>query len=248
MDTGKRTLAGGLIIVAGILLLMSNVGFFDFDIGRLFFSWPAILVFFGIIIMISSNFQSGFLLTSVGVIFLISKHYFLDLWTLWPAFLIIIGVNSLLHARRTPSEPDRFRHGHREGKNSKGDWDAHNNWKQEELHSDFICESAAFSGSRKFIHSSNFKGGKISAFFGGAEMDLSDCQLAPGNNVLDIDAVFGGITLFIPDEWRVIIQISPLFGDFSDERRKPSIHNINDDRTLIIRGRVIFGGGKIKSA
>lgn len=265
--TGKRILAGSLIIIAGILMLLSNIGYFHFDLEHIFFSWPTILIVAGVIVMLGSNFRSGFFITAIGILFLISRYYFLDFWTLWPAILIIIGINALLGARRSP-EDYKWHRRHKEWKEYHGNWveaekdwkDAHKDWeehkhwkdtrdwKQEEIDADTIHESNVLSGSKKYIHSSNFKGGKINAVFGGAEIDLSDCKLAPGNNILDIETVFGGITLFVPNDWKVIIDVSPVFGDFSDERRISSVQNFAEDRALVIRGSVVFGGGKIKSA
>ena len=61
-------------------------------------------------------------------------------------------------------------------------------------------------------------------------------------------AIFGGMKLVVPDNWKVRINAVSIFGGFSDKHRMHIPDNAtNTDNELIIRGFVIFGGGEIKS-
>ncbi|MGE5683037.1 MAG: LiaF transmembrane domain-containing protein [Bacillota bacterium] len=232
----NRFLVGGIIIIIGILLLISNLGFLDAGLKNIIFSWPSLFILLGIISFLRMNFRSGIIFTSIGALFLYSRFYFLDFWMFWPVLLIVFGFvlltkNHHSHSRR-----------HNNPKYNNGDW------KWEQVNTDIIDESSVFSGCRKNISSENFQGGKITSIFGGNELNFANCRLAPGNNVIDILAVFGGTTLYLPDDWKIITDITPLFGGFSDKRRNYSAQNYSGDKTLIIKGTFIFGGGEIKSA
>jgi predicted membrane protein len=112
---------------------------------------------------------------------------------------------------------------------------------------DMLDELAIFGGTEKKVTSENFKGGKIEAIFGGVELDLRNCKLAEGQSILEVTAIFGGVTIIAPPEWTITIELTPVFGGFSDERvEHPSI--IKDTtKELRIVGFLVFGGGEIKN-
>ena len=97
------------------------------------------------------------------------------------------------------------------------------------------------------IHSENFQGGKLTSIFGGQKLIFTKAKLGPGQNMLELFAIFGGFELIIPEDWDVKVKITPIFGGFVDKRiSRPAIEQKND-RELVIYGTVIFGGGEIKS-
>ncbi|RPI71247.1 MAG: hypothetical protein EHM47_10640, partial [Ignavibacteriales bacterium] len=117
----------------------------------------------------------------------------------------------------------------------------------EDLKKDMIDDVAIFGGGNKVIYSDNFKGGSITAIFGGSEIDLTNCKLAEGTSVLDIVAIFGGSTIIIPKTWNVQLNVTPMFGGFSNKASKIPNLEIDKSRTLIVKGVAIFGGGEIKT-
>ena len=54
---------------------------------------------------------------------------------------------------------------------------------------EFIDSTCVFSGSKKVVISKNFKGADITAFMGGAEIDLSQADIQ-GQAIIDATAVF----------------------------------------------------------
>lgn len=58
--------------------------------------------------------------------------------------------------------------------------------------------------------------------------------------------MFGGYTIIVPQDWNIIIDIVPVFGGFSDKRIKDPNRVYEDDKILIIKGFVLFGGGEVK--
>jgi predicted membrane protein len=232
---GGRIILGAIFLVFGILFLLSNFELVEFSIPRIIFSWQVILIIIGAVIIINSNDIAGYILVTIGTVFLLSKYYGFNAWDLWPVILIVLGIYLVFNfTKRSGIHNKRFsaRFG------SKGT----------ELNEDIIDEVAVFGGGKKFITSKNFQGGRITAIFGGLEIDLYDTHLAPGENVIDILTIFGGVSFHVPRDWKVILKITPVFGGFSDERRRSPDLESSSDKILIIKGMVLFGGGEIKGA
>ncbi|MCU7499436.1 MAG: LiaF transmembrane domain-containing protein [Bacteroidota bacterium] len=245
--SGRTLFLGAVIIVIGILLLLANLDMLMFPLREFTYFPQGILILIGIILMANGNFRGGSILTILGVLFWASHHYDYDIWTIWPVLLIILGVYILLGVGRPHR---RFRDHAAEkiadhvNEHFKQRFDRGANSASE----DFLDETAVFSGIKKSVTSENFQGGRITSIFGGSEIDLYNCKLAPGNNILEVTAIFGGTTLFIPRDWKVVVEATPILGGFSDERRKDPSITYSDDRKLVIRGLLLFGGGEIKTA
>jgi predicted membrane protein len=145
----------------------------------------------------------------------------------WPSIFIIIGIIFIFSKRRA--------------------WNHANLNSKEIIGDDFIDYVNVFSGGERQIVSENFKGGRVTAVFGGMELDLTKAKLAPGRNDLEVACVFGGATLIVPDDWNITIEVTPILGGFSDSRKLIPGRTIDPTKQLVIRGAVVFGGGEIKS-
>jgi hypothetical protein len=109
-----------------------------------------------------------------------------------------------------------------------------------------LNESAVFGGGKRNIATHDFKGGTISAVFGGFEIDLRKAQMAGNCATLQIDAVFGGVELKIPETWSVEVAGTGVFGGWSDSTVQPHPDNPGYKR-LIVKGSAVFGGVEIKN-
>ena len=112
---------------------------------------------------------------------------------------------------------------------------------------DYIDYVNIFSGGERQIVSQNFTGGKVTAIFGGSEIDLTRASLAPGISDLELACIFGGTTIIVPDNWFVTIEVTPVLGGFGDSRKLSPGRTVDSTKQLVIKGAVIFGGGEIKS-
>ena len=227
---GSRITFGTILIIIGALYLFQTLNFFSFNIPHIIFSFPFIIFFIGLMVLINSrNKLFGALLTIIGLLTLLPKifpsFYFNDSFLL-PLILISLGVLIIFRKRSVYHYYD---------------------WKTgKTIDKDYIDEVAIFGGSHKTITSDNFKGGNITSIFGGSEIDLTQCKLAEGDVVLDIVMIFGGANFIIPRDWNVRINVTPIFGGFSNKTmRNPGVP-LDTTRTLIIKGVAIFGGGEIK--
>ena len=95
--------------------------------------------------------------------------------------------------------------------------------------------------------SDNFKGGRLTSIFGGSEINLTNCKLAEGKNVIDVFMVFGGNVLIVPPDWSIKIEVVSIFGGFSDKRHNFTDESKKENKELYIKGMAIFGGGEIKN-
>ncbi|HAN77083.1 MAG TPA: hypothetical protein DCQ31_04540 [Bacteroidales bacterium] len=65
-----------------------------------------------------------------------------------------------------------------------------------------------------------------------------------GRTVLELNNVFGGITLIVPTDWVIHIKMDNVMGGFVDKRTvKPSFDS--SDSELVIKGACVFGGGEL---
>ena len=75
-------------------------------------------------------------------------------------------------------------------------------------------------------------------------MDLRDAQLDPAGATLEINALFGGGNLVVPEDWKVETSVIGI-GGVGDGR--PKYEREPDAPTLRVEGKAIFGGWGITS-
>lgn len=108
---------------------------------------------------------------------------------------------------------------------------------------DTINAVAILSGVNRGSNSTAFKGGELTAFMGGCEVDLRNAAIN-GDAVIDVFAMWGGIEIRVPENWTVIGRVTPLMGGVEDHTRAPQAATAH---RLTIRGMVIMGGIEIKN-
>jgi predicted membrane protein len=225
-----RVLAGLVLVAIGGLIFADRAGV---DIPRWVFSWEMILIGVGIYIGARRSFRPGGWMVPIliGLIFL-AEEWWLDFREigpyLWPSFFIAIGLYMIFKPRR----------------NRANFWDSHT------AASDISSEDAIdavsiFGGTRKNIISKAFKGGEITTFFGGTELNLMQADIT-GSATIEITQAFGGTKLMIPPHWNIKSEIVCVFGGISDKR--PLSNDTPDSgKLLILKGTCVFGGIDIKS-
>jgi predicted membrane protein len=227
--SNNRVIVGVVLVIVGFFLVLRNMDILPHSINHIIFSWQMLLVAIGLVITLSSggNRTSGVIIMAIGGFFLIGEIFnnIYDVNMFWPSIFIIVGIVFILSKRR--------------GWNSVSTGPISTD--------DYIDYVHIFSGGERQISSDNFRGGKITAIFGGSEIDLTKAKLAPGVQELEIACVFGGATIIVPDEWNVRIDVVPVLGGFGDSRKLHPGRTIDMSRQLIIKGAVVFGGGEVKS-
>lgn len=224
--TMKRIVFGLLVIAAGVLWMLRNMGMMDDQMVGIIFNWPMLLLAIGFVSLFGDSKFFGIILIAVGGFYLASHIYEIPIefkQVFWPALIIIAGVLIL------------FKTGH----NFKS------HIRKQARSNDLLDEVNIFGGGEIRVTSKQFQGGKIEVIFGGSNVILLDSELAEGDNILEITAVFGGFKLIVPAHWNVKIESSNVFGGIVDKRIMTG--TVDMTRTLVIRGSAVFGGGEITS-
>ena len=229
LDTRKRKSTAGLfgiiLVIIGAALIANQFDLIPYNLRNVLFTWQAFLILLGVIFVTTRDSRvTGYILMGVGGFFIIPEIADVT-WEykrlFWPVLFIIIGLIIIFKGGSL------FRSRVYSGTNS-----------------DQIDDVNVFGGSDKIISSNNFQGGSIVSVFGGGKYDLRQAALSHKGCELEVVNVFGGINLLIPPDWNVKTEVVGIFGGFSDKRSsvQPDV-----EKTIIIKGVAIFGGGDIKN-
>lgn len=229
---GKAAVLGVLVIAAGLLLLARNTGFLDPAVSRVIFSWEMLLIAIGVInIFWRQSFWSGVILIGIGGFFLLVNFYHMPFstWQLFlPALIILVGLKMIFGPSRL--EKGMFKQPM---------------FNQTVGNEDFFEDIAIFGGGERKVVTPNFKGGRMVAMFGGSKIDLTHCNIAPGDRPgIEVVHIFGGSGLLVPSDWNVKVEVFNIFGGYVDKR---IASQVDYNKTIVIKGITIFGGGEVKS-
>jgi predicted membrane protein len=223
----SRIFIGILLVLAGALLIAENLNLLSWEMSNILISWPMLLIAVGLFNLARKAYTPGYIFLAVGLFFLtprvidVPEHFYSNFW---PAVLIAVGIIFLFRRNRP--------------------W--HDKWTREQNTNDSMDETAIFGGRDISIVNDNFTGGKITSIFGGLKINLLYSKPAPGCTI-DIEAIFGGTKLIVPEDWNIKVQIVPMFGGFEDRRSPSVIAKSDPNKTVTIKGTCIFGGGEVTS-
>lgn len=96
-----------------------------------------------------------------------------------------------------------------------------------------------FQGQHLVSSADPFYGGRILTIFGGVRLDLRKAQPAPTGIRMDIGVLLGGVSIVVPEGWRVVFDGDVYLGGWSDETRTTAD---DDVPTVTITGFVAAGG------
>lgn len=203
------------------------------------FTWPVLLVVWGVYIAITRGFRdnSWIVLVLIGGFFLaddiipgFSLHRFM-----WPLILIGIGLLILLRPRNKKSWSGNWSSQWQTGKDNIRDTEFSTD--------DELDITSVLGGTHRTIVSKDFKGGEITNFMGGTELNLSQAEIN-GRVVIDITQVMGGIKLIVPPHWQVQNDVSSVFAGVDDRRRAATIADPN--KVLVLKGTSVMAGIDIR--
>jgi len=250
-DSNGRVIAGIIILVAGLLFLLNNLNALPPRVEYYIFSWKTLLIAIGTLnLLFSHNRTGGFIMLTVGIVFWVPEIIHIPIRMgrfIWPMAIVAVGVFLLFNASESKNNRRFWRNRTRDHQQFR------NNDQTEEQgdfsQDDYVDDVAIFGGGSRVITSKNFKGGKLTAIFGGSEIRMHRAKLAPGKQVLDIFFVFGGSEIIVPADWIVKVETVSIFGGFGDKRyvRKPEEVTEGTPSVLVIKGLVLFGGAELKS-
>jgi len=216
-----------VVIGVGVLFLLNNLNIlYVHDWWRY---WPVILIAGGLAKLVDSPFEggrnNGVILVAVGAVFLVNTLGFIHLtWRdFWPLILIGAGLLMLWNRLYTPVLAPA-------GSAPEG----------------LINLYAIFGGVERKVTTDDFRGGHISAMFGGVDLNLRRAGMRAESAVIDISAIFGGVDIKVPPNWIVVLEGASVFGGFSDKSAQPS-QDTPGTKHLFIKGAAVFGGVGVKN-
>jgi len=260
MNQKGKILAGVFIVVIGSLLLVNNIAF---NLPNWIFHWSNILIVVGLVIGIKHNFRngSGIILIIVGTFFTLKEALgnIIDFDRIgWPALIIAIGLYLILKPKSNFSHRDGgCGRRNKRWKKRFGEPDTFQAYSGAETveaspldekktnSNDYLDSVNVFGGSHQSIYSKNFKGGEITAVFGGCDLNLTQADFE-GEIIIDVTAIFGGCKIIIPPGWIVKPEVTAIFGGLDDKRSVQPIVE-GQHKILIIRGIAMFGGVDIRN-
>ena len=238
MEEKKRSIDGKLIaaiilIVAGALLMLNTFNVIHMPLWQYIFNWKTIVIAVGLVLVSSQNHRvTGYILMGLGLVFWVPSLLGTDIrfhQVFWPLILIAIGL--IIISRRGKHGGS----GTRQIRNEDGS-----------ISTDYLNDIAIFGGGVLSVESQNFKGGTLTAIFGGRDLNLKTAKISPEGAIMDMFTLFGGSKLIVPNDWQVKSDALSLFGGFTDKRHiQPD--EAKENKVLLLKGVVMFGGVEVKS-
>jgi hypothetical protein len=221
-----KLVLGIAIIVAGLLLTLDNLGLVETHV--LFRLWPLVLVVMGIAKIRqerSGSATGGWIMVFAGAFLLLFTFGHGHLGeALGPMLVVALGIlivtKALKQNRGIPPELARSE--------------------------DFLQGTAIFGGFKRRVGTQTFKGGELTAIFGGYEVDLRQAALEGGQARVDVFVLFGGGELRVPEGWEVVNRATAIAGALNDNTHHGPMAPEARPR-LVVTGLILFGGTEVKS-
>ena len=224
-----QIILGLFIIILGLLYTLENVGvLYAHDFLRF---WPILLVLYGIsrVVQCETVSQKGWgifwiVVGSFMVLDRLDLIYF-SVWDLWPLILVLLGISLIWR-------PSKHRFGANIGMTTGSD-------------SNSTVNAFAFMGGYKRSNDSqDFRGGEATAIMGGCEIDLRKASIQGEEAVMNVFSFMGGIEIWVPEDWNVVLQGVPILGGFEDKTHSPVT---GSNKRLCVRGQAVMGSVEIKN-
>ena len=220
-----KLVLGVAIIVAGLALTLDNLGLVEAHI--LFKLWPLVLVALGVakLRQEGSKGTGGWVLVLVGAFLLLVNFGRVHLTdALGPLLIVALGifivVKALKQARGVPPELEKSE--------------------------DFLQGTAIFGAFQRRVLTQAFRGGELTAIFGGFEVDLRHAALAEDQARVDVFVLFGGGEIRVPEGWEIANRATSIMGAVGDKTFHGGAPQAGRPR-LVITGLTLFGGVEVKS-
>ncbi|HLQ95459.1 MAG TPA: LiaF domain-containing protein [Pseudogracilibacillus sp.] len=224
----SRVIIGLLFIILGVGFLLEKLDVVDFT-DMLSDWWALIFVLIGLVQLLKRQRGSalpGLFFIVLGVVLLGKKVANINvLEYFWPILIIVLGFLFVFRKRK----------------------DRRPGWKTQVASKDILKNTSVFSGSDIRSNSKRFEGGEVTAVFGGAKIDLREAKLVEHGAHLELNVVFGGITLIVPTDVQIEASGTPLFGGWEDKTSNQYKKAEEKVSTLHITCNPLFGGIEIKN-
>ncbi len=222
-NKSQNSWLGIVLIVLGIYLVLNMIFDFSIDLSG---AWTLFIIVPCIIALKKEGFKPMPAIgLGIGIAFLLSARDIISFSTcikiMIPVALIIWGASILLNGKTI-----------RKRIADNGSPSA----------SDLPEYSAIFSEQRILCNNEVYAGATINAIMGSALLDLRNAYISE-DVVTNCSAIFGGITISVPDNVNVSVSCIPVFGGIDNRTAKRSIPGAP---TIYVNATCMFGGIDIR--
>ena len=237
-----RLVFGLAVMVLGLLLTLDNMGVLEAREYVRF--WPVVLIAVGL-----SRFLQppevcprgpALVWIGVGVAFLLNTLHVIRIRQLWPLVLLLVGGSMVWRALTIP----RRSRGEVVAAPVVGSAGPQTAEPGPVMTSDsYVKTFAVMGGVTRGTNSQDFRGGEATAIMGGCEIDLRKARIQGGEAVIDIFALWGGIEIYVPEDWEVVNRGTAVMGGFEDQTKRPA----EPKGRLVVTGFALMGGVEIEN-
>ena len=216
--SGVKLIAGAFLAILGVVMTLDNLDVIDGS--RVIRYWPVVLIVIGLVRLSDRrNRLLPVVAIGAGTLLLAARVELIHASVgelAWPLLLIIAGCG--LVARSFGWSVSGVR-----GSSRSTIW-------------------ALFSKSAEVNVSKAYEGGRVVAFMGGCELDLTDAEIANGPAVLELMTTWAAIIVRVPPAWEIVDELTPIMGAV-DVRREGA----GRGPALIIRGLAWMGAIEVRT-
>ena len=229
MKKSKAVIWGTILIAAGICWALSSLGLLEINI--FFEGWWTLFIIVPCTISLftSPDKISSAVGIAVGVLLLLSVREIINFDMIMklvvPAIIVLIGIKLIANAfseKKTEKIAESLR-------------------KNVDKLDNVFC---LFNGEEVKCDGKVFRGAELNAIFGGIDYDLRGAVIEP-DCAIKATAIFGGIEIIVPDNVKVRVKSTGIFGGTSNKARRPD-DKAEDVVTLYVSSLALFGGVDIK--
>jgi len=254
----KKIVTGIIIMLVGVFLLLNKMDYFLPGVYSLIISWQTLLIAIGIILLFDKQHDrktAGLVLIVIGALFLLSKISPINMrGFIVPAIVIAVGVGFIIKAatrKNGTNEWETWKNEHPEwdkqfkdfGKGIEGIWKNMTTGNGDFAHKEYV-----FSNSKEKWTQGKLKNVFVEATFSSVELDFTQAELDDDVKVaacIKVKSVFSTVTLYVPEDWNIMVQKSGAFGGFTDNRSN-RVLQVSRDKLVILDVETVFGGGEIR--
>lgn len=234
----KNVIWGALFLIGAVALLVNKLGFLNILLGGMSFFQIVITVFLvGVLVKGMAKHSFGQILFSIAFIIIVNDEV-LHMEALTPmpvlgaALLGTIGLHLMF---------PRVRSGYGRFLTINGREVAFAPSDGESREGTRLCYENCFGESVKYV-SGEISRVKLENSFGSLQAYFTDAQLKEGTAEVIVDNSFGSTILYIPADWKVIMNVDNSFGGTNEKGQC----NPEGSLVLYVKGEVAFGRLQIR--
>lgn len=218
---------GLILVVIGIIFALNALGITDINI--FFRGWWTLIIIIPSLIGLFKNESKmwSIIWLVIGIVLLLCAQNILSFTMvgklIFPFILVMIGLSIIFKDTINKNVSEKIK-----------------KLNNEKTEGEEYC--ATFGGQNADYNGQEFKGANLDAIFGSVELDLKNATISK-DQVINANAIFGGIDIIVPANVNIKVKSTPIFGGVSNKVKTQYNESLP---TIYINSFCMFGGVDIK--